>query len=145
MFALFSYFDFTDANNWNKYLPDFLQKLQEEVDHAAASGNQDDEQRKGDSEAAAARTSPMASQLQLVRTATSNVPGEPSSASAAEEMQGRWLELRKAIPGAEEEQMSLQEFWALDSDDIKKLLSNLSVAKLGKLKLLHQQKPAGRS
>ena len=81
MFALFSYFDFPDANNWNKYLPDFLQKLQEQVDHAAASGNQDDEakeQRKEDSEAAVARTSPVASQL-----ARRNVQGEPSSASAA--------------------------------------------------------------
>lgn len=135
----FSYFDFTDADKWNKYLPDFLQKLQEEVG-AAAQGNQDDEAKDNEAAAAAAAgTSSAASQLS--RSAAS-VQGEPSS---SEEAQSRWLELRQAIPDAEKEQMSLQEFWALNDKDIEELLSNVSVVKRGKLKWLYQQKPAGRS
>ena len=134
MFCLFSYFDFTSGDKWNNRLPELLQKLQEEVNRATQGDQREEEeevkeeQKDRNSEAI---TSHSASGT------TSGQSKKEYSLSSEEAQRKRWLQLRGAIPRAEEDDMALEEFRALTPKDLEQVIELVGVTKRGGLRKIY--------
>ena len=105
-------------------------KLQEEADSAA--GHQTPP---APAPAAGGPCLAPAPRSRSISTIFAPAPAAATAPSAA--LEELWLELRKAIPGAKEDGMTLRDLRAMTKEDLEEGLKDVNPFKRGKLRRLH--------